>query len=100
MITAHNFAPGNAGVIFLQRYVGSGRGLHISLPATPRSRIATGPVTAKNPHRKRCMRGELMLEQKENMPAGALGRRPAVEKHDGAGESGDVTRGLGLGCIG
>jgi hypothetical protein len=51
MITAHNFAPGNAGIIFLQRSLGSDRRLHISLAATPRRPIAATKVrvTAKMP---------------------------------------------------
>src|SRR5215471_5405229 len=69
-------------------------------PATPLDRIATGPVRAKNPHRKRCMCRKLMLEQTGNMPESRLRGCPAVEKHDGAGESGDAARGLGLGCLG
>jgi len=41
--------------------------------ATPLGRIATGPVRAKNPHRKRCIYRELMLEQIENMPEARSG---------------------------
>jgi len=94
------FRPRQCWHHFLQRYLGSDHRLHISLPATPLGRIATGPVRAKNPHRKRCMCRESMLEQKENAPESTLRRCPAVEKHDGAGESGDAARGLGLGCLG
>src|SRR5262249_1290328 len=35
MITAHNFAPGNAGVIFFERCLGSDLWLHISRATTP-----------------------------------------------------------------
>jgi len=94
------FRSGERRHHFLQRSLGSDRRLHISLPATPLGRIATGPVRAKNSHRKRCMCRELMLEQTENIPERTLRRCPAVEKHDGAGESGDAARGLGLGCLG
>src|SRR5262245_34956738 len=51
MITAHNFAPGNAGVIFYGDILVPNRRLHISVAATPRGPIAAGKVsvTAKMP---------------------------------------------------
>ena len=41
------FRPRQCRRHFLQRYLGSDRGLHISLAATPRGPITKGPVTAK-----------------------------------------------------
>jgi hypothetical protein len=47
MITTRNFAPGNAGVIFLQRCLGSDLRLHISLAATQRSPNTSVAMRAK-----------------------------------------------------
>jgi len=54
MITAHNFAPWERRHHFLQRSLGSDRGFHISVAATPRRPIAATKVsvTAKCPSKR------------------------------------------------
>ena len=99
MITAHNSLPGTPASFFtaiswFRSWASYFSGCNTTRPRHNRS------GDGKNPYRKRCMCEELMLEQTENMPRRRARRRPAVEKHDGAGESGDVGRGLGLGCLG
>src|SRR5262245_14547762 len=59
-----------------------------------------GQRDGKNARRSGCIGRALMLEQKGNIAPGPLVVPPAVEKHDGAGEGGDVGRGLGLGFLG
>src|SRR5262249_17824308 len=87
---------------FLQRSLGSDRGLHISLAATSRHPIAATKVRvrAKNCRLKQLhWPGVGARTNREHCSRAALGAA-AVEKHDGAGESGDGARGLGLGCLG
>ena len=68
MITAHNFAPGNAGVIFYSESLGSTRGVHTSVAAAPcgspggRRRRMT-----QNRAPRHCIRWAGLLEQKENI---------------------------------
>src|SRR5689334_21566939 len=59
MIAAHNFAPGNAGVIFLQRHVGPPDRLLISLAAAQPGRASSRQDGA--PLRRKILPGTLHL---------------------------------------
>jgi hypothetical protein len=50
----------------------------------------TGCPESKDAGENGCMGGQLVLEQIENKASEPRSRPLAVEKHDGAGESGDV----------
>jgi hypothetical protein len=89
MMTAHNFAPGNAGVIFY-RCLGSDLGLHISLATKQCRPDISAAMRAKRSMRERLHRQAVDgRTNREHSPRPTLAPS-AVEKHDGAGESGDV----------
>src|SRR5262249_53294994 len=91
MITTHNFAPGNAGVIFYSDVLVSILGFIFlglqSSSAAPTHRLR---LEQKMQAKTGCMDGQLLLEQIENGGSRPRSRPLAVEKHDGVGESGDV----------
>ena len=94
------FCPRQCWRHFLQRCLGSDLGLHISLATKQCRPDISAAMRAKRSMRERLHRQAFDGRTNREHSPGPHSRRPAVEKHDGAGESGDVARGLGLGCLG